>query len=66
MPNMIEDASSIYGKIGSLMKYEPETPSKNHLWKEQVLGIDQLAEIQKDDDDDFDEEEEDEEEKDEL
>jgi hypothetical protein len=34
MPNMIEDASSIYGKIGSLMKYEPETPSKNHLWKE--------------------------------
>jgi hypothetical protein len=40
MPNMIDDAASIYGKIGSLMKYIPETPEKKYLWKTQIIGQD--------------------------
>jgi hypothetical protein len=30
---MIEDASSIYLKYASLMKYIPVTPDKKYIWK---------------------------------
>ena len=64
MMNMIEDASIIYGKIGELMRYEPEIPEKKYLWRKQELGIDQFSHPHEDDDDE--EEEEEEEEKEDL
>jgi len=32
MPNMVEDAVTIYTQIASLMRYTPEEPDKKYLW----------------------------------
>ena len=53
---MVEDAVSIYTKYGSLMKYTPETPDKNYLWRNLVLDGDRITKEDEDDEEDEDEE----------
>ena len=56
MPNMINDAASIYAKMADLMRYTPVSPGKKYLWKKKVKAGEEIE-----DDDEFEEDEDDEE-----
>jgi hypothetical protein len=71
IPNMIEDAASMYKRYAELMKYSPTVPSSKFLWKSKKWDYETktvVLEENKDDEEDeeFEEDEENEDEKDEL